>query len=58
MKRDILDLWSLVMALIEYGSRTQLLVRLGPIYQLEISMVSPELYELYCVLRAVDNNFH
>ena len=42
MKRDILDLWSLVMDLIEYGGHTQLLVSLGRIYRLEISMVSPE----------------
>ena len=43
MKRDILDLWSLVMSLIEYGGRTQLLVTLGRIYRLELSMVFPEL---------------
>jgi len=42
MKRDIFDLWSLVMALIEYGGRTQLLVSLGRIYRLELSMVSTE----------------
>ncbi len=44
MRRDILDLWSLVMALIEYGGRTQLFVSLGRIYRLEISMVSPEFW--------------
>jgi len=42
MKWDILDLWSLVMALIEYGGRTQLLVSLGRTHRLEISMVSAE----------------
>jgi len=42
MKRNILDLWSLVMALIEYSGRTQLLVSFGCIYRLELSMVSPE----------------
>lgn len=36
-KRGILDLWLLVMALIEYGGRIQLLVSLGCIYRLEIS---------------------
>jgi len=43
MKRDILDLWSLVMALIENGGRTQLFVSLGRIYRLELSMMALEL---------------
>jgi len=42
MKRDILDLWSLVMALIEYVGRNQLFVSLGPIYQPGICIVSRE----------------
>jgi len=46
MKRNILDLWSLVMALIEYGGCTQLFVNVGRIYLLEIGMMSPEFFSI------------
>lgn len=38
--RDNLDIWSLVIVLIERCGCTQLLVSLGCIYRLELSMVS------------------
>jgi len=42
MKRNTLDLLSLVMALKEYSGCTLLLMSLGCIYLWEISPVSPE----------------